>query len=200
VCSEAQAWLFLQLHRQVQDTWRGMLAFLLCWSGARHARVLNPPGPALRAQAFTVQQQQPGQGGDVPAGPSGAAGPADGPGGDAGGCCHVLQFSGLLPPWTVRRLLAFLAAHHAPGWAAQLEPQPASIPLSSAAVEEGAGAGAARGSGGAAGGLERPPLFAHGGAGSLDELTAWLAPASALAGRPVRGVVCSGAGRLCVRA
>ncbi|KAG2498084.1 hypothetical protein HYH03_003842 [Edaphochlamys debaryana] len=116
-----------------------------------------------------------------------AADPAADPAG--GAVTHVLQVTGLLPPWTVRRMCSLLADVHRHGYVSAFETEPYSIPLNSRVVE--AAADGVREAAAAA----RPIRFAHGGAVAEEELAAWRQPAALPGGRPVKGVACAGAQR-----
>ncbi len=115
---------------------------------------------------------------------------------------HVLQLTGPLPPWTVRRLAVLLAKVHPAAFTASFESEPCSIPLN-APVVEGAMDCGGDGRGGQQGRGEQgdsEPTFASGGALTLDELRAWRRAGGQLGGgRPVRGLACDGSRRLAVR-
>ncbi|GIL92476.1 hypothetical protein Vretimale_19347 [Volvox reticuliferus] len=115
---------------------------------------------------------------------------------DPGTVLHVLQLSGLLPPWTVRRFCSLMARLQPSGYSAMLETEPCSITLNSRVIEERPG-----GDGGVSGaaGQVLQPTFAQGGALTLEELVAWQQPVALPGGRPVKVVTCNDVRRLSVR-
>ncbi|KAG2442277.1 hypothetical protein HXX76_002364 [Chlamydomonas incerta] len=122
------------------------------------------------------------------------AGPAPNPTGTTTGdtgaaVTHVLQLSGPLPPWTVRRMCGLLSQLQHAGYSAVMEAEAYSIPLNSTVPEQAPEEA----------GADVRPMFTQGGAVTLEELIAWRQPVALAAGRPVKGVTCSESQRLCVR-
>ncbi|GIL51713.1 hypothetical protein Vafri_7649 [Volvox africanus] len=115
---------------------------------------------------------------------------------DSGTVLHVLQLSGLLPPWTVRRFCSLMARLQPSGYSATLEAEPCSITLNSRVIE--ARPGSDGGDWGAAAQVVQP-TFAQGGALTLEELVAWQQPVALPGGRPVKVVTCNDMQRMSVR-
>ncbi|GLI69247.1 hypothetical protein VaNZ11_013823 [Volvox africanus] len=115
---------------------------------------------------------------------------------ESGTVLHVLQLSGLLAPWTVRRFCSLMARLQPSGYNATLEAEPCSITLNSRVIEAHPGSDGS--DSGTAAQVVRP-TFAQGGALTLEELVAWQQPVVLPGGRPVKVVMCNDVRRMSVR-
>ncbi len=149
--------------------------------------------PCFALQALTLNSKLTG----ADAGDVASALPPLGVGGDpeSGGVLHVLQVTGPLPSWTTHRLCTLMARLQPSGFNAALETEPCSIPLNSRVIEARPGSEGER----TPEAVELLPTFVHGGALTLEELSAWQQPVALPGGRPVKGVTCNGGRRLTVR-